>query len=503
MACFDRMGAAELAAGVAAGAFSAAEVAAAALDATEQRDGGVRAFLHVTPELALDAAARVDAARAAGEPLPPLAGVPFAIKDNMNLMGTRTTCASRMLETFESPFTATCVQRMLDAGCVPIGKVNMDEFAFGSTTESSAFHPTHNPWDFGRVPGGSSGGSAAAVAAGMVPLALGSDTGGSIRQPAALCGVVGMKPSYGMVSRYGVVAFGSSLDQVGPLGRSVADVALALDALTAPGRDPYDSTSVEAPGRVAAGLDAGVAGARVGVIPAFMDAPGLDDDMKEAMQLAARVLQDQGAELVEIELSHLDAAIAAYYVIGPAEAFSNLARFDGVRYGHQEPGCSSLSEQTARSRARGFGPEAMRRQMLGAYLLSSGVYDKYYYAAQKARTLITADYERAFRHVDVILMPASPTVAVRHGELSDPTRMYLSDLFTISINIAGNGGVTVPLGLGETSKLPVAAQLVGKPFGDGGLLVAARALERGFEELTGEPGCRVAPACAGKGGELA
>lgn len=499
----DTLSAAQIAGGVAAGEFTAAEIARAALSAIEAREADVQAFLQVTPELALEAAARVDALRAAGESLPPLAGVPLAIKDNMNLAGTRTTCASRMLENYESPYTATCVQRMLDAGCLPVGKANMDEFAFGSSTESSAFHRTNNPWDLERVPGGSSGGSAAAVAAGMTALALGSDTGGSIRQPAALCGVVGMKPTYGVVSRYGVVAFGSSLDQVGPFGRTVEDVALALDALTTGGRDPFDGTSQEIEGGFAAHIDDDIAGLRVGVIPAFMEAEGLAPEVKAAVEGALKNLEAQGAKLVEVDLPHLDAAIAAYYVIGPAEAFSNLARFDGVRYGYQEPGCANLAEQSSKSRAHGFGAEAKRRQMLGAYLLSSGVYDKYYYAAQKARSLITEDYARAYEQVDVILMPATPTTAFKFGELSDPTQMYLSDIFTISINIAGNGGITVPCGVGADSGLPVAVQLVGRAFDDRRLLTFARAVERGHVQAVGAPGCVVAPDFAGKGGELA
>ena len=500
----DTLSAARIAAGIKAGEFSAREVAQASLDAIAAREDVVQAFLQVCPELALAAADRVDAARAAGGELPPLAGVPFAIKDNMNLVGTRTTCASRMLENYESVYTATCVQRMLDAGCVPVGKANMDEFAFGSTTDSSAFHPTHNPWDNERVPGGSSGGSAAAVAAGEVPLALGSDTGGSIRQPAALCGVVGMKPTYGAVSRYGVVAFGSSLDQVGPFGRTVEDVALAMNALTGAGKDPYDGTSQDCPVDFCEHLNDPIEGRRVGIIPAFMEAEGLTPEMRAAVEAAARELENQGAELVEVDLPHLDAAIAAYYVIGPAEAFSNLARFDGIRYGYQEPDCANLDAQSSLSRAHGFGPEAKRRQMLGAYLLSSGVYDKYYYAAQKARTLITADYASAYERCDVILMPSSPRTAWRHGEISDPTQMYLADLYTISINIAGNGGVSVPLGLGADSGLPVAAQLVGPAFKDRTMLMFARALERGLTDAaTGAPALSVAPACAGKGGELA
>lgn len=507
MATLDTLSAAQIAAGVSAGDFTATEVARAALDAVEAREGAVQAFLQVSPELALDAAARIDADRASGKPLPPLAGVPLAIKDNMMLVGTRTTCASRMLENYESVYTATCVQRMLDAGCLPIGKANMDEFAFGSSTESSAFHRTNNPWDLERVPGGSSGGSAAAVAAGEVTLALGSDTGGSIRQPASLCGVVGMKPTYGAVSRYGVVAFGSSLDQVGPFGRSVADVALAMNALVGPGRDTKDSTSQGCPVDFTEHLEDGVAGKRVGIIPALMEADGLTAEVKAAVTAAAESLREQGAELVEVELPNLDAAIAAYYVLGPCEAFSNLARFDGVRYGYQEPDCATLAEQSSLSRAHGFGAEAKRRQMLGAWLLSSGVYEKYYLAAQKARTLITRDYAAAYEKVNVILMPASPRTAFKFGEISDPTQMYLSDLYTISINIAGNGGISVPLGLGADSGLPTSAQLVGPAFQDRRLLTFARAVEKGAAAAAGHadgsPALAVAPDFAGKGGELA
>lgn len=497
MASFDTLSAKEIARGVAVGTFTAVEVARAALDAIDAREPHVQAFLQVTPELALERARRIDDARAAGEELPPLAGVPVAIKDNMNLAGTRTTCASRMLETYESPYTATCVERMLAAGCVPVGKANMDEFAFGSSTESSAFHRTNNPWDVMRVPGGSSGGSAAAVAAGEVTLSLGSDTGGSIRQPASLCGVVGMKPTYGAVSRYGVVAFGSSLDQVGPFGRRVEDVALAMNALVGAGRDPYDSTSQDCAVDFLEHLEDPIEGRVVGVVPALMEAAGLTDEVKSAVESAARALADQGAKIVEVELPNLASAIAAYYVIAPCEAFSNLARFDGVRYGYQEQGCASLAEQTSLSRAHGFGEEAKRRQMLGAYLLSSGTYDKYYYPAQQVRTLITQDYARAYESCDVILMPASPRTAFKFGEMSDPTQMYASDMFTISNNIAGNGGISVPLGLGKKSGLPVSAQLQGPAFKDRSLLQFARAIERGFDAAGA-----VAPAFAGKGGEL-
>ena len=511
----DQLSAREIVSAVSCGVLSAEEVAQATLDAVEAREPETQAFLEVSADLALAAARATDEQRAAGVELGPLAGVPVAFKDNMHLVGTHTTCASRMLENYDSTYTATCVQRLLDAGATPVGKTNMDEFAFGSSTETSYFHHTCNPWDTARVPGGSSGGSAAAVASGEVTVALGSDTGGSIRQPASLCGVVGMKPTYGAVSRYGVVAFGSSLDQVGPFGRRVEDVALAMNALVAGGHDPFDSTSQDCPVDFLEHLEDPVEGMRVGVVPALMEAKGLEPEVKAAVAGAERILESQGAEVVEVDLPHIDAAIAAYYVIGPCEAFSNLARFDGVRYGYQEPNCATLAEQSSLSRAHGFGAEAKRRQMLGAYLLASGVYDKYYYPAQQARTLITQDYVKAFRRCDVILMPSSPRTAFKFGEISDPTQMYLSDMYTISCNICGNGGISVPLGLGSESGLPVSAQLQGPAFKDRRLLQFARALERGVDEQKAassgapEPACdvsaagAVAPGFAGKGGGLA
>lgn len=503
MVSLDELSARQIAAGVAAGDFSAVEVAKASLSALDAREPQLHAFLQVSAGLALDTAKATDERLARGEKSGPLAGVPVAFKDNMHLVGTRTTCASRMLEGYESVFTATCVGRLLAAGATPVGKTNMDEFAFGSSTESSAFHPTNNPWDLTRVPGGSSGGSAAAVAAGEVALALGSDTGGSIRQPASLCGVVGLKPTYGTVSRYGVVAFGSSLDQVGPFARRVEDVALAMSALVAPGPDPLDSTSQDCRVDFLGRLDDAVEGRRVGVVPALLEAEGLTGEVKAGIALARRVLEDQGAKVVEVDLPNIASAIAAYYVIAPCEAFSNLARFDGVRYGHQEEGCATLAQQTALSRARGFGREAIRRQMLGAYLLSSGTYDRYYYPAQQVRTLITQDYERAYEQCDVILMPATPRTAFRFGEISDPTQMYASDMFTISNNIAGNGGISVPLGLGQESGLPISAQLQGPAFGDATLLSFARAIERGVDAGLGPgKGAPVAPGFIGKGGEL-
>ena len=477
----DALSAAQIAAGVAAGDFSAREVAQAALANVESREGDVHAFLEVSGELALQAADAIDAKRAAGEQLPPMAGVPCAFKDNMHLVGTRCTCASRMLENYQSTFTATAVQRMLDAGCIPVGKTNMDEFAFGSSTESSAFGPTCNPRDLGCVPGGSSGGSAAAVAAGMTTVTLGSDTGGSIRQPAAFCGVVGMKPTYGMVSRYGVVAFGSSLDQVGPFGRTVEDVALSMNALA--GRDLRDCTSQSWNTDFLAHLHDGVAGKRIGVIPSLTHAEGVSAEVSEAIEAAAANLASAGAELVEVELPNAAAAISAYYVLAPCEAFSNLARFDGVRYGHQCADPRDLADMSSRSRAEGFGPEVKRRIMLGAYLLSSGVYDKYYYPAQQVRALITQDYKNAFQKVDAVLMPSAPFTAFKFGELSNPTQMYMADMFTVPLNIAGNCGVSVPVGLGRETGRPVGAQLIGPAFADDQLLRIAATLQGFYPEL--------------------
>ena len=378
---FACMGVDAIQAGLRAGDFSATEVAQSSLDRIERIDGAVNAFLEVTPELALAKAAEVDKAIAEGsfDQMGPLAGVPVAFKDNMNQIGTHTTCASRMLENYVSPYTATCVQKVIDAGGLPLGKLNMDEFAFGSTTETSAFGTTKNPWGLDRVPGGSSGGSAAAVAAGLATVTLGSDTGGSIRQPASFCGVVGVKPTYGAVSRYGVVAFGSSLDQVGPFARNVRDAALTLNALC--GRDPLDCTSQACDFDFTANLDQGVEGMKVGIVPAFLDAEGLDREVRNAVMGAADKLASLGAEIVEIELPNAQAAISAYYVLAPCEAFSNLSRFDSVRYGYCDPGHKDLGGQYEASRAQGFGVEARRRIMLGSYLLSSGVYDKYYYPA--------------------------------------------------------------------------------------------------------------------------
>ena len=480
MASFATMDVSTIQAGLAAGQFSAREVAQDAIERIQSVDKSVHAFLEVTPELALAAADKIDAARAAGTlaDCGPLAGVPVAFKDNMNLTDTHTTCASRMLENYVSPYTATCVQRVLDAGGLPLGKLNMDEFAFGSTTETSAFGKTCNPWDLGRVPGGSSGGSAAAVAAGMCTVTLGSDTGGSIRQPGSFCGVVAVKPTYGVVSRYGVVAFGSSLDQVGPFARCVKDAAVTMNALA--GRDALDCTSQNVTTDFTANLDQGVEGMRIGVVPEFMQAEGLAPEVKAKIEEAVAKLEAQGARIEEVALPNVHAAISAYYVIAPCEAFSNLARFDSVRYGYSDPGHKDLGGQYESSRSIGFGPEARRRIMLGSYLLSSGVYDKYYYPAQQVRTLITQDFVNAYQKVDCIIAPAAPRTAFKFGEISNPAEMYLTDMYTISINIAGNGGMSMPLGLGADSRMPVGAQLITPAFKDENMLRVAAALEREY-----------------------
>ncbi len=466
--------------------FSAREAAEGALARIEALDGDVHAFNQVTPELAFEAADKIDALVSAGatiDELPPLAGVPTAFKDNMNLLGTRTTCSSRILETYESVYDCTAVRRMLDAGVVPVGKLNMDEFAFGSSTENSAFGPTHNPWDLSRVPGGSSGGSAAAVAAGMAALTLGSDTGGSIRQPGAFCGVVAMKPTYGRVSRYGCVAFASSLDQIGPFTKTVEECALSLNAIC--GKDPMDATSLARPEEdFTAALRSGVKGLRVGVVSDLLGMEGLSSEIRDQVLAAAETLRGMGAEVGECTLPSAEHALSAYYIVGPAEASSNLARFDGIRYGRRAEGVTDVLDLYMRSRAEGFGPETIRRVMLGTYALSAGYYDAYYGQAQKARTVIARDFEKAFDDYDVLLTPTTPTTAFKIGEKSgDPLSMYLSDIFTIPVNLAGNVGMSLPVGLGSDTGLPVGLQLIGSHFSEAVVLQVAAALEEavGFD----------------------
>jgi len=452
--------AAEIARGVSRGEISAEAVTREHLDIIARRDRGLDAFLTVTAERALAQARAVDASRAARSTLGPLAGVPIAIKDVLDIEGVPTTCGSRMLERYRPPFTATAVARLERAGAIVLGKTNMDEFAMGSSTENSAFKPTRNPWDRSRVPGGSSGGSAVAVSAGMVPVALGTDTGGSIRQPAALCGVVGLKPTYGRVSRYGLVAFASSLDQVGPLTRTVEDAALVTSVLA--GVDAADATSapVEVPDFRAA-LSEDLASLRVGVPWSFLE-HGVEAGVTSAFRVALADLEAAGARIVEIALPHAAHAIATYYIVATAEASSNLARFDGVRYGLRVD-APDLRRMYGETRDRGFGPEVKRRIILGTFVLSAGYYDSYYLRAQQVRTLIRRDFEQAFLSCDVVAMPTTPRPAFRLGEkTSDPLQMYLEDIFTVPANLAGIPGLSLPCGF--VDGVPVGFQLLGRPF---------------------------------------
>lgn len=462
------------------GDFTAREAAEGAFARIEALDGEVHAFNQVTPELAFEAADRVDhMVQCGGSPdeLPKLLGVPVAFKDNMNLLGTNTTCSSRILENYESVYNCTAVARMLEAGAVPVGKLNMDEFAFGSSTENSAFGPTHNPWDLERVPGGSSGGSAAAVASGMAAITLGSDTGGSIRQPGSLCGVVAMKPTYGRVSRYGCVAFASSLDQIGPFSKTVEESALALNAIC--GKDGFDATSIERPREdFTEGLEDGVKGMKVAIVRDMLEVDGLAPEVKSATLAAAETFASLGADVGEVDLPSAEFGLSAYYIIGPAEASSNLARFDGIRYGHRAKDAEDVLDLYMRSRAEGFGPESIRRIMLGTYALSAGYYDAYYGQAQKARTVIINDFAKAFSGYDVLITPTSPTTAFKIGEKSaDPLAMYLSDYYTIPVNLAGICALSIPAGLGADTGLPVGLQLIGTHFAESTILKAAAAFE--------------------------
>ncbi|MDR1320067.1 MAG: Asp-tRNA(Asn)/Glu-tRNA(Gln) amidotransferase subunit GatA [Gracilibacteraceae bacterium] len=451
---------------------SAAELTEYYLERIERLDPAVRAYISVLADKARIRAREMDALLSAGAG-GPLTGVPAALKDNICLAGAVTTCASKALANFRPPYSATAAEKLLHAGAVVLGKLNMDEFAMGSSTEYSAFFPTHNPWDLARVPGGSSGGAAAAVAAGTAPYAIGSDTGGSIRQPASFCGVVGMKPTYGAVSRYGLVAFASSLDQIGPLTRTVADNALVLTAIA--GHDPKDSTSApNEPGDYSAGLEEGARGLKIGLPKEFFR-EGLAPGVEKVIRDSARRLESLGAEVGECSLPHMDHAIAAYYLIAPAECSSNLARYDGVRYGLRAPAADVIDMFQA-SRSAGFGPEVKRRIMLGTYALSAGYYDAYYLQAQKLRTLIRQDYERVFAEYDVILSPTAPTAAYRFGEMSDPLSMYMGDIYTIPVNLAGLPAISLPAGL--TDGMPVGVQFIGRHFEEALLYQAAFALEQ-------------------------
>jgi len=438
----------------------------------------VGAYISTFEEAALDKASEVDRRIAKGESVGQLAGVPIAIKDNMCTTFGTTTCASKILENFQAPYNATAVAKLLAADAVIVGKTNLDEFAMGSSTENSGLKRTANPWDTKRVPGGSSGGSTAAVAAGLCYAALGSDTGGSIRQPASLCGVVGLKPTYGRVSRYGLVAYGSSLDQIGPVTQTVEDCALLMSVIA--GYDPADSTSIDeqtAPvGDYLAKLDEPVKELRIGIVPSFN--AGADEQVRNAVDEAIKAYGNSGATVLEVDMPHLDYAIAAYYVIATAEASSNLARYDGVHYGHRTQEPNDYIEVYTKSRAEGFGKEVKRRVMLGTYALSSGYYDAYYLKALKVRNLIRGDFVRAFESCDCIMMPVSPTTAFKIGEkIDDPLKMYLSDIYTIAANLAGIPAISVPCGF-DNGGLPIGLQILSPAFGEEKLLRIARMYEK-------------------------
>jgi aspartyl-tRNA(Asn)/glutamyl-tRNA(Gln) amidotransferase subunit A len=461
------------------------QAAEAYLARIERLDGDLGAYLTVTRDAALSAARAAEGRYRNGAPRGPLDGVPIALKDVLCTAGVRTTCGSRILETFVPPYDATAVARLKAAGAVILGKTNMDEFAMGSSTEHSAFRPTHNPWDLGRVPGGSSGGSAAAVAADLATAALGTDTGGSIRQPAAFCGLVGVKPTYGRVSRYGLVAFASSLDHIGPLAKDVRDAAAVLGAIA--GKDPRDATSVAEPvPDYVAALAGGVEGLRLGV-PREYFAQGIDPDVERAVREAIGVLRDLGATTEEISLPTTDYGIAVYYILAPAEASSNLARYDGVKYGLRVPGARDLIEMSGRTRAAGFGAEVKRRIMLGTYALSAGYYEAYYGRAQKVRTLVRRDFELAFARVDLVVAPTTPNVPFKHGDKQDPLAMYMNDVFTAPVNLAGLPALSVRCGF-STAGLPIGLQLIGRPFDEARLLRAAHAYERATRWLERRPG---------------
>lgn len=457
---------------VKAGDITATKVVDAIFDRIAAVEPAVQAFLYLDRDGAREQARQVDELSPEERARRPLAGVPIAIKDNLVTRSMPTTAASKILEGFRSPYDATVVERLRRAGAIMVGKTNLDEFAMGSSTEHSAYHPTRNPWDPDRVPGGSSGGSAAAVAARMVPVAIGSDTGGSIRQPAAYCGVVGMKPTYGRVSRYGLIAFASSLDQVGPFARSVKDVALVLEAIA--GADPLDATALNEPFPPVEFDDDGWTGIRVG-LPVEYYGEGIDGRVRAVIEEALSRLKTAGAELVEVSLPHTPYAIAAYYLLAPAEASSNLSRYDGVRYGLRAP-ARDLLDLYERTRAEGFGEEVKRRILLGTHALSAGYYDAYYLKAQKVRTLIREDFMRAFEQVDVLLTPTTPDLPFRFGERAeDPLQMYLGDIFTVTSNLAGIPSLSVPAGMAQG--LPVGIQWMGPPLADGRLLDLARRFE--------------------------
>ncbi|MDP4879128.1 MAG: Asp-tRNA(Asn)/Glu-tRNA(Gln) amidotransferase subunit GatA [Opitutales bacterium] len=470
----------ELAAMLAAGETTSVAITQAVIDRTAAVDDKVKAFLSSDADDALAQAKASDERRAAGKAIGPLDGIPIGIKDTLAVKDQPLRCASKMLENYVSPFDATCIVKLREAGAVIWGRLNMDEFAMGSSTENSAYHTTCNPWDLETIPGGSSGGSAAAMAAGEAIATLGTDTGGSIRQPAALCGVVGMKPTYGLISRYGLVAFASSLDQVGPFARTVEDAALLMQAML--GKDPLDSTSIEQPEApdYAAALKEKKGPWKLGV-PAEFFGEGIDPEVKANIEKAIDSYKSQGCEIVNISLPHSELAVPVYYIVATAEASSNLARFDGVRYTHRSEESKDAMTLFTKSRGEGFGDEVKRRIILGTYVLSSGYYDAYYLRAQKVRRLILSDFEKAFEQVDAILTPTSPTPAFKRGERADdPLAMYLSDIYTISVNLAGLPAISIPSGFTE-SGLPIGLQVIGKAFGEADMFAVANAFEKAHD----------------------
>ncbi|GIH29556.1 glutamyl-tRNA(Gln) amidotransferase subunit A [Acrocarpospora phusangensis] len=488
--------AAELGRLIAAGETSAVEVAQAHLDRIAEVEPKVHAFLHVDPDAVLAQARAVDERRAAGERLGPLAGVPIAHKDVFTTADMPTTAGSKILEGWRPPYDATVTRRLREAGLVILGKTNLDEFAMGSSTENSAYGVTHNPWDLSRIPGGSSGGASASVAAYQAPLSTGTDTGGSIRQPAAVTGIVGMKPTYGGSSRYGLIAFASSLDTPGPFARNVLDAALLHEAFS--GHDPMDSTSIDAPVPpvVEAARQASVDGLRIGVVKEF-GGNGYQPGVLARFQEAVDLLESLGAKVVEVSCPSFTYALPAYYLIAPSECSSNLARFDAMRYGLRvgDDGTRSAEEVMALTRAAGFGPEVKRRIMLGTYALSSGYYDAYYGSAQKVRTLIARDFDAAFQQVDVLVSPTTPTTAFPIGERADdPMAMYLADLCTIPSNLAGNAAISVPCGLADEDGLPVGLQIMAPVLGDDRCYRVGAAVEKAFEDRWGGPLLKEAPA---------
>lgn len=468
----------------AAGEVTAEQIVAAAFDSIRRTEAEVHAFTYLAEEEAFQAAREVDQKRSRGEPLGPLAGIPIAVKDVLCTRDMPTTCSSRMLQNFRPPYDATVVRKLREADAVLVGKTNMDEFAMGASTETSALGITRNPWDLTRTPGGSSGGAAAVVAAGNVPLSLGTDTGGSIRQPAAFCGITGLKPTYGRCSRFGLIAFASSLDQVGPLAWSVADAALLMNVIG--GFDPRDSTSLDLPAvdYLAAAAMPDLRGLKVGVIREAVDHEGLDAAIREAVLETMTICRDAGAELIDVRLPHSRFGVPAYYVVAPCEASSNLSRYDGAHYGYRgDPDANRSAEigplaaTYCRSRAEGFGPEVKRRILMGTYALSTGYFDAYYLKALKARRLIRGDYDTAFAQADVLLGPTTPSPAFRLGEkVDDPIQMYLCDLFTVGANLAGIPALSIPGGSGPDS-LPVGVQLQGPPLGEPQLLRVAAAIQ--------------------------